>query len=150
MNTLVIRQLGEIRQFRLFKGGYHLEGKQLSISVETRADQWEAPYYVLISLVNYPIGEAALETGARFTFNDDHATTGWDDENTHANVYYDFHAEKVKLTVEVLAAAADTLTVRLSVATEHYRQGNRNSKPNPILGVFQLPQRPKSELWIPT
>jgi hypothetical protein len=154
MNTLTIRHRGEDQKFRMVKGGYCFDRKGITISIETQTEDRVSPYpySALFSLVNYPMGEAALKVGARFSFSDRHPT-GFDDENTHANAYFDFHAETVKLSFKVLAVDADALTLELSAKTEDYGYEVRRGKMikiNAMAGVFQLAKKSKSELWIPT
>jgi hypothetical protein len=148
MNTLTITHRGARRTFRFAKGGYAIDGERISISIETWADDKQSPYAANLSLVNYPLPQGALRPGLQLAFSDDHAK-GWDDQDTHANAYFDFHAEAVRLTFEVLAVERDALTVRLSATTEDYGL-DRDDKPNPIEGTFRLPKTPKGELWIPT
>jgi hypothetical protein len=148
MNTLNIRHRGEHREFHLRKGGYDFDGKRICISIETWADDNISPYAALFSLVNFPISNASLKEGQELSFNDDHSA-GWDDEATHANAYFDFHAESVTLTFKILAVDSDALTVELSAVTEDYGYED-DGTPNPMSGTFQLPRRARSELWIPT
>jgi hypothetical protein len=151
LNTLTIRHRGEHREFRLVKGGYDFDGKRISISIETWAEDNESPYSALFSLVNFPIPEASLKPGAQFRFSDSHQA-GWDDENTHANAYFDFHAERVELTFTVVTADSEALTLKLSATTGDYGydEDDADKKPNPMVGFFRLGKKPRSELWIPT
>ena len=57
MNTLTIRHRGKQREFHLTKGGYDFDGKRLSISIETWAEDQESPYAANFSLVNYPVSD---------------------------------------------------------------------------------------------
>src|SRR5712672_55631 len=102
MNTLTIRHRGKQREFRLTKGGYEFDGKRISISIETWAEDQESPYAANFSLVNYPVSDDTLTPGSQFTLSDEHAS-GWDDQNTHANAYFDFHAESVQLSFKIVA-----------------------------------------------
>ena len=119
MNTLTIRHRGKQREFRLTKGSYDFDGKRISISIETWAEDQESPCAANFSLVNYPVSDATLTPGAQLTFRDEHPS-GWDDQNTHANAYFDFHAESVQLSFKVFAVNPCTLTVELSALTEDY------------------------------
>ncbi len=148
MNSLAIRHRGAHRTFRFVKGGYAIDGERISISVETWAEDEQSPYAANLSLVNYPLPRGALRPGSQLAFSDDHAK-GWDDQDTHANAYFDFHAESVCLKIEVVAIEADVLTVRLSATTTDYGYGD-DGKPTPIEGTFRLPKTSMSELWIPT
>jgi hypothetical protein len=39
--------------------------------------------------------------------------------------------------------------VQLSAMTQDYGYDDNSSKPNPITGTFRLPNKSKSELWVP-
>lgn len=148
LNTLIIHHRGKCREFRLVKGGFAIRGGCISISIETRAEDGDAPYSALFSLVNYPIGDRELEVGRQIALKDDHAN-GWDDQTPHANAYFDFHAEKVRLTFKFLTVTANLLTVRLSARTNDYGFDAKR-KVKPMVGVFELPKTNRRRLWIPT
>jgi hypothetical protein len=149
MDTLTIRHRGEQREFRLTKGGYDFDGQRISISIETWAEDQQSPYAANLSLSDYPLRDETLKPDMQLTFKDDH-TTGWDEENTHANAYFDFHAESVELTFKVLAVDLDSITVQLSAITKDYGYEDDGRKLNPMTGTFRLSKKPKSELWIPS
>jgi|ERR1043166_1077949 hypothetical protein len=148
MNTILIRHGRQQREFRLTKGGYDFDGKRITISIETWAEDGEAPYAANFSLVNHPVAGGVLAPGAHFSFKDEHGE-GWDDENTHANAYFDFHAESVRLDFKIVAFDMSSLTVELSALTEDYGY-DEDGTPNLMVGKFQLPRLPRHELWIPT
>ena len=149
MNKLTIRHRGNQREFHLSKGAYDFDGNRISISIETWAEDQESPYAANFSLVNHPAGDDTLTPGAQFAFRDEHAH-GWDDQNTHANAYFDFHAESVQLSFKILAVDSSTLTVELSALTEDYGYADDGRGPTPMVGTFQLLKKSKNELWIPT
>jgi hypothetical protein len=149
MDTLTIRHRGKQREFRLTKGGYDFDGQRVSISIETWAEDEQSPYAANLSLVNYPVGDGTLKSGMEFRFKDDHIS-GWDEESTHANAYFDFHAESVELVFKLLAVESDSVTVKLSAITEDYGYDDDGKKLNPMMGTFRLSKKAKNELWMPS
>ena len=149
MDTLTIRHRGRERTFRLVKGGYDFDRDRISISIETWAIDEQSPYAANFSLVNYAVPNGSLTAGMQFSFSDNHAD-GWDDQNTHANAYFDFHAESVQLTLKILTVDSAALTVQLSALTGDYGYDDDGRKPNPMTGTFHLLRTPKNELWIPS
>src|SRR5689334_4192079 len=90
MNSLTIQHRGERRRFLMTKGGYSVSDDFITFSVETRAEDGQSPYAALLSLVNFPRRGLDLVPGAVLSYCDSHSS-GWDDESTHANAYFDFH-----------------------------------------------------------
>jgi hypothetical protein len=149
LNTVIIHHRGERRVFRLTEGGYHFDGKRISISIRAWAEDEESPYAANFSLVNYPVVDGYIATGVQFQLKDDHSK-GWDGGNIHANAYFDFHVKKLELRFKIQVVSGSELTVELWALTEEYGYADDETPPDPIVGRFRLAPKPKQELWIPT
>src|SRR4051794_28560785 len=117
LNTVIIHHRGERRVFRLTEGGYHFDGRRISISIRAWAEDEESPYAANFSLVNYPVVDGYLAAGVQFNFKDDHSK-GWDDVIIHANAYFDFHVKKLELRFKIQAVDGTALTFELWALTE--------------------------------
>lgn len=149
MNSLTIQHRGERRRFLMTKGGYSVSDDFITFSVETRAEDGQSPYAALLSLVNFPRRGLDLVPGAVFSYCDSHSS-GWDDESTHANAYFDFHVENIELCFEIVDVDVDVLTVRVSALTDEYGYDDSGHNPQAITGTFRMGPKSKSKLWIPS